>query len=625
MNGYDEKPNIDSEKTANKILQWLKYFAENNFNVFLADERRCIPPSVFLEMARHGLMGLRVPRQYGGLELRYKDYFRIIMQLGAMDASLATLITVNNENGIYPILHYAKPQIRDAFIPLLARGRYLSAMGLTEPSFGTNLTAIQSNARYANHKWLVNGIKRWNSSGWANIINIYASSADSHQKGITGFVITRDMNGVEIGPESLTMGLKSIIQNSIILKNVELTDDFVLGEPHQGIAILEETISHARITACFGLLGAIKRSMQLGHRFWKNRNSSIGKLYDFPAIRVKLNDVLALTYAIEHVANFVAEYLDSGHEIPQIISMILKAFTSELAIHSAELNMKLSGGRGYMETNHLSRVFRDVYASYYGEAANDSLFYLIGQSIAHDAGFFEFISKHFGNDIYTVRFNNILNKWFKNHKTTENNHRTHWLYSCLALPSFYILLNAAMSKSCSSPLFHQEIITLLEQSLYSLENQYGKKTSFPEFKDLDDEIIKYEQSIGNIEFLMAGEENKCDSYLNQSLIQETPEENAHDISKNNEEISSEKLSDISIEELQNFLRERIANILAIPAEQVQPEKTLFAYGLDSLTFFNLSYELEDKFGINFAEEPFPMDVTLKQLVVFVQERIHLEQ
>lgn len=622
-----EKPNSNSLEISIQLIEWLRHYAENHFNIFLADERRCLPPSIVLELGNHGFMGLCVPTKYGGLQLKHKDYYQVIMQLGAIDLSLATLVTLHNENGICPILYHAKSQIKNELIPQLARGRNLSAMGFTEPAFGTNIRAIKTEAVFTNNSWIINGIKRWNSSGWANIINIYANSkkGETKETGITGFVVTRDMDGVKIGPESLTMGFKSIIQNSLFLKDLELSDDYVLGTPHKGLVIIDETLFYARIAACYALLGNIKRSLQLGCRFLEKRNSPIGKLHDYPQIRAKLNHVLSLAYAIENLANQITTFIDQNNHIPQAIPMLLKAFTSNVAIQAAELNMKLVGGRGYMETNHLARMFRDVYASYYGEGTNDSLLYLIGQSELHNNAVINFIMTHYGQDSHLNRFNKIMLALSKSIESSHDKKIIHWLYTQISKPLIYLLLMAAIEKDTKhnqTNSFHAEIAALLQQSLDELEGTSLNNTFFPTFKDIKQEIASYTAAIGDIEFQMAGEETKLDSYLQPSSFKNEKQENEISDLQTNVKLTTKDVHQMKREELQMLIKERIAISLNLPIEQIEPHTSLLAYGLDSMTFFNISFELEEKFGINFSEDPFPMDVTLEQLVDIINERIH---
>ena len=108
------------------ILQWLRGYAETRINSFQMDERRTIAPHIVLDMGNRGLLGLQVPKQYGGLELSSLDTMRIIQQLGAVDQTLALFVGLSNILGIRPIMNFASESVREQMLPLLATGKSLS-------------------------------------------------------------------------------------------------------------------------------------------------------------------------------------------------------------------------------------------------------------------------------------------------------------------------------------------------------------------------------------------------------------------------------------------------------------------------------------------------------------------
>src|SRR5262249_48195271 len=155
-----------------ELMTWLREYAADRINSRLMDERRCIPPYIILDFGNRGLMGMQVPIQYGGLGLRYRDFFRVVEQLAAIDLTLAAVVFLNNTNGIRPIQYFGAARLREEILPALARGRELAAFALSEPGAGSNLAAMASVARpQSQGGWLLSGVKRWNASAWAGIIS----------------------------------------------------------------------------------------------------------------------------------------------------------------------------------------------------------------------------------------------------------------------------------------------------------------------------------------------------------------------------------------------------------------------------------------------------------------------
>ena len=251
-----------SRSRADEIIDWLRHYAEERIDSRLFDERRCVPPYVILDFGNRGILGMQIPENFGGLALRNADFLRVLEQLAAIDLSLASLVFIHNANGIRPIVGYATPAMREELLPLLAKGRELSAFALTEPVAGSNLPGIATVAVPDGQEgWRLRGAKRWNGSGWAGVVSVFARMAGEGERlgHVTGFVVRQGMPGLRVGPESLTMGVRSIMQNSIFFDDVPVRPVNVLGEVGRGMDVADEALLVARL--CMGAmsLGAMKR------------------------------------------------------------------------------------------------------------------------------------------------------------------------------------------------------------------------------------------------------------------------------------------------------------------------------------------------------------------------------
>ncbi len=111
---------------------------------------------------------------------------RVLEQLSAIDLSLASLVFIHNANGIRPIVGYATPAMREELLPVLAQGRELSAFALTEPVAGSNLPGIATVAvPDGQGGWRLRGVKRWNGSGWAGVVSVFARQVDAERQART--------------------------------------------------------------------------------------------------------------------------------------------------------------------------------------------------------------------------------------------------------------------------------------------------------------------------------------------------------------------------------------------------------------------------------------------------------
>ena len=375
-----------SRKRTDALIAWLRSYAETRIDSRLFDERRCVPPFVILDMGNKGLMGLQIPESHGGLALNNRDFLRVLEQLAAIDISLASLVFIHNGNGVRPILGYAKAPLRDELLPILAGGRELSAFGLTEPAAGSNLPGLQSLAKPDGAGgWRLHGVKRWNGSGWAGIMSVFCRTVDDRGRlgHVTGFVVRQGMPGLRYGPESLTMGVRAIMQNSLIMDGVHVEDSHVLGEAGKGMELADEALLIARL--CMGAicLGAMKRCAQLMLRFASRRQVSTGRLLDSPLTLSVFDAVTTRITAVQLLVDRLTAQLDAGGYPAEEACMIAKIVASDALWETADDFVQTLGGRGYMENNPAAQILRDCRMLRIGEGTNELMTLSVGRRVQH--------------------------------------------------------------------------------------------------------------------------------------------------------------------------------------------------------------------------------------------------
>jgi acyl-CoA synthetase (AMP-forming)/AMP-acid ligase II/alkylation response protein AidB-like acyl-CoA dehydrogenase len=372
-----------SRRRGDDLIGWLREYAADRINSRLMDERRCIPPYILLDFGNRGLLGMQVAETYGGLALRYADFFRVLEQLAAIDLTLGAVVFLNNSNGIRPIQHFATPALRDELLPLLARGRELASFALTEPGAGSNLGGLACVARPAGEAgWRLRGVKRWNASSWAGVVSVFARLAepDGRPGAVTGFAVRQGSPGLRVGPEALTVGLRGSVQNALYLHDVPVGPANLLGELRKGMVVAEDALLVGRLCTAAVCLGGLKRCAQLMVRYAGRRLIATGRLLDNPVTLAKLSDLTAMIAATESLLGGAAALLDAGESLPQELAMAAKVTaTEQLSWATGEL-LQLLGGRGYMENNIGAQLWRDARALTVGEGPNESLTLFLGRS-----------------------------------------------------------------------------------------------------------------------------------------------------------------------------------------------------------------------------------------------------
>ncbi len=564
---------ISKAKTDN-ILNWLRNYATKRINSRLMDERRCIPPYIMMDLGNKGILGMQIEEKYGGLALTYQDTIRILEQLAAIDLSLATIIFLNNSNGIRPIQFYAKESIREHFLPLLATGRQLASFGLTEPLAGANIAGIKSEGiPQPEGGWKINGFKRWNASAWSSVISVFVRLKDDNNKlgGITGFVIPQDSQGVTIGEEVLTMGVRSIIQNGIYFDDVSVTDDQILGDLGKGIDIIDDTFIVGRLFTAVVALGTMKRCSQLMLRYATRREVSTGLLLNNPLTISILSDLTIKISVIDILIKFCAEILDNESTLPMEVSMTAKVVASESCTQCANDLMQLLGGRGYMENNIAPQILRDAKLLTVGEGPNESLILYIGRSASYSDNLDQFLRHQWQQDILantlqdtitTIKNHYSKSNLFNNHIPTLNTYTYFMVGKVTIALILYSCVNYAYSLQPSTELervLNWGQINFNDTVNFALNQTTKQSFLFP--NQITEIINSYQNSIADIEQTLAGIEENIDPLLAKNF---QPTNNIKsklpgniDLSKIN--LNQVQINNLSAEEKRQLLSKLLKN------------------------------------------------------------------
>ena len=384
--------------TADELIAWLREYASARINSRMIDERRTIPPHIVLDLGNKGILGMQVPKRYGGLELSTVDLMRVIQQLTAIDMTLGTFVGLNNWLGIWPIQMYASEEVKQELLPALAWGRELAAFAFTEPVAGSDARSIRTTAtsQGAGYQRL-NGQKAWIGSGaWAGVTTVFAQQLDEagRPSGISGYVVRAGTPGLEQGPEALTMGMRGMIQNIVDFKDAVVSERYLLGTRNAGMDIAQQIMMHARLGIAGLSLGGMKRCAQLMLRYAERRRISTGVLLDNPVTQARLSAVSAAITAVDTLVFSIGRLMDQHIEVPDEVYTACKSTAPELFGEATDHLTQLLGARGYIETNGVPQLLRDARILRIFEGPTETMnMYLGGRILKGAEGFYHFLEE----------------------------------------------------------------------------------------------------------------------------------------------------------------------------------------------------------------------------------------
>lgn len=336
---------------------------------------------LMLKAGELGLIAADISEEDGGLGLG-KVSAAIIAE--EMAKSRSFNITFSGQTGIgaLPIALFGTKEQKARYLPKLLTGEQIAAYALTEPSAGTDALGIKTSAVLSpcGKYYILNGEKQWiTNSGFADIFIVYAKVDRKH---FTAFIVEADREGLSTGPEENKMGLDGSSTRSLILDQVHVPAENVIGEIGRGHIIAFNVLNFGRHKIALSSLGTAKRAMELAIDYGKTRQQFNKPLTSFNLIREKIADMAVQTLAVESVVYRTAGELEEAFSEPYdsiaklvarfaVHCSINKVLATEAVWKIVDEALQIHGGYGYMREYEIEQLYRDVRINRIFEGTNE--------------------------------------------------------------------------------------------------------------------------------------------------------------------------------------------------------------------------------------------------------------
>jgi alkylation response protein AidB-like acyl-CoA dehydrogenase len=316
-----------------------------------------IPTETYQAAAELGLCRLIVPKQHGGLGLSVSAMAQVMQVLAGRCFATAFSLVVHN-NLTARVALSARASVRDQLLPALMTGENLGAFLLTEPSVGSDATAIQTRADKCAQGWRLNGSKAWASNGGiANILSVYAQTdPGSGAKGIACFWVDANTSGVQREANYQLLGGHALATAGFEFSDVLVTDDALLVPAGEGFRVAMQGIDLARINVAAMCCGMMEQSLQLATKYVQTRPAFGRKVADFQGIQWMLADALTNLEAARLLTYEAARACDAG-EATSVASAHAKKFATRAVLGCINDCMQVMGARGLSREHALPRHF----------------------------------------------------------------------------------------------------------------------------------------------------------------------------------------------------------------------------------------------------------------------------
>ena len=346
-----------------QLQQTFREFAENEVKPLAKelDETERFPTETVQKMAEMGMMGLPIPEELGGSGVDQLGYVLAVEELSKVCATTGIILSAHTSLCCWPIMTFGTEEQKEKYLKPLASGQKLGAFALTEPSAGTDASMQKSTAVLDGDHYILNGNKVFITNAGAADVFIVFAMTDKEQgtRGITAFILERDMPGFTMGKPENKMGLRSSSTCELVFDNVRVPVENRLGAEGKGFKIAMATLDGGRIGVGAQAVGIAQGAIDEAVKFTKERIQFGRRISQFQNTQFTLADMQTRTDAARMLVWRAAAAEQEGQPYTHLAAMA-KLFASETASYVANRAVQLCGGYGYTKDYPVERMMRDA-------------------------------------------------------------------------------------------------------------------------------------------------------------------------------------------------------------------------------------------------------------------------
>ena len=355
--------NFGLTKTQQLFQQMIREFAEKEVKPLAAevDDTERFPMETVEKMAKLGLFGIYIPKNYGGAGGDHIMYSIAVEELSRVCATTGVILSAHTSLCMSPIWEFGTEEQKQKYLPKLASGEWIGAFGLTEPNAGTDASAQQTTAVEDGDDYILNGSKIFITNAGPAHVYVVATMTDKSlgNKGITTFIVETGTPGFSIGKKEHKLGIRGSATCELIFENCRVPKANMLGKMGEGFKVAMKTLDGGRIGIASQALGIAQGAMDETVKYTKERKQFGRSISAFQNTQFQMADLETKVQAARLLVRSAAWKQDMGMPFSADAAMG-KLFAAETAMEVTTKAVQFHGGYGYTREYPVERMMRDA-------------------------------------------------------------------------------------------------------------------------------------------------------------------------------------------------------------------------------------------------------------------------
>ena len=346
------------------------------------DQENEFPNQLWEKMGNAGLLGVTVSEDFGGAGLGYLAHCIIVEEISRASASVGLSYGAHSNLCVNQIFRCGNELQKEKFLPDLISGKKVGSLAMSEVGAGSDVVSMKLNAEKRNDRFILNGNKMWITNGPdAETLIVYAKSSQNlGSRGITAFIIEKEMQGFSTGEKLDKLGMRGSNTCELVFENCEVPFENILGEEGKGVEVLMSGLDYERVVLAAGPLGIMASALDTVTPYVHERKQFGQAIGNFQLMQAKIADMYTTYNACKSYVYRVAEACDKG-KITRKDSAGCILYSAEKATQVALDAIQCLGGNGYTNDYPVGRLLRDAKLYEIGAGTSEIRRILIGREI----------------------------------------------------------------------------------------------------------------------------------------------------------------------------------------------------------------------------------------------------